>query len=222
MRVGYVVPAGTSWASVIGGWIAAVGAAALVAPAVAGALVSRAATPGDPLLALPVILGLASAYLIGGYVSGRMAGYRTSWHGMITSFFGLFVALVMLLWAGLNGTGVILGARALSDVFPGIRQLDLRTLGDTLTFGALLSFLVTIIAGWLGGLLAPSRELVAPAVPTRVVEREGVAVAEERVGRREPAPSRFKLLPQVARKGGERVERTGVEPRESEASEPQR
>jgi hypothetical protein len=203
---------GTSWGAVIGGWIAAVGAAALVAPAVAAILAGRPVVPNDLGLAVPVVLGLMISYLIGGYVAGRMAGYGTSWHGMMTAFFGLFITLLALLLAAAADQGLLAssGVRSLADVFPGIRQLDLRALGDTLTFGSILGFLATIFAGWLGGLLAVDRyaRFALPAAASeRVVEREVLpdrVVKERVVHRGRPA---FRLLPALGRKGGERVEK---------------
>ncbi|MDE3113671.1 MAG: hypothetical protein KGK34_12090 [Chloroflexota bacterium] len=210
MRQTKMTPTGTAWGAVICGWIAAVGAAALLAPAVAALLAGRPVVPDQLALAVPVIVGLALAYLIGGYVAGRMAGYHTSWHGMMSAFFGLFIALLALLVAAAAEQGLLAssGIRSLADVFPGMRQLDLRVLGDTLTFGSILSFLATIFAGWLGGLLAPDvyARVATPAVPSeRVVEREVLPdrVVQERVVRRE-RPS-FRLLPALGRKGGERV-----------------
>ena len=199
-------PTGTSWGSVLGGWLAAVGAAALVAPAVAAILSGRTATPNDLALAVPVVLGLMIAYLVGGYVAGRMAGYSTSWHGMMAAFFGLFVALIALLLAAAADQGLLAasGVRSLADVFPGIRQFDLRGLGDTLTFGATLGFLATIFAGWLGGALAPEGWRAVPA--QKVIEREVLPqrATEERVVRTEtPA---YRILPAVGRKGGEKEE----------------
>lgn len=151
-----VRPAGTSWSAVICGWIAAVGTAALVAPAVAAIAAGRSIAPNDLALAVPVLLGLLIAYLTGGYVAGRMAGYRTSRHGIMAALFGLFVTLVALLLAAAADQGLLAGSgvRSLSDVLPGIRQLDLRALGDTLTVGSILGLLATIFGGWLGGLLA--------------------------------------------------------------------
>src|SRR3989338_5557290 len=95
-----VRPAAAAGGSVRGGWRGAVGAAALVAPLVAGIIVGRNIVPNDLGLAVPVVLGLMIAYLLGGYISGRMAGYNTSWHGMMTAFFGLLVTLAALLVAG--------------------------------------------------------------------------------------------------------------------------
>jgi hypothetical protein len=136
-----------------------------------------------------------------------MAGYNTSWHGMMTAFVGLFVTLVALLVAAAADQGFLAasGVRSLADVFPGIRQLDLRTLGDTLTFGAILGFLATIFAGWLGGLLAPDRYAVPVVERERVVAGPVASPAVTAAHERRERP-RFRLLPQIGRKGGERHE----------------
>ncbi|HEX4743794.1 MAG TPA: hypothetical protein VFW12_03895 [Candidatus Limnocylindria bacterium] len=202
-------PRGTSWMSVIGGWIASVGMAALLAPLAAGAVAARGGLPSDISLAVPVVLAVMLAYLVGGYVAGRMAGYATSWHGLMTAFFGLFVVLVAIL------VGVAAERGYLGDVRIG--GLDgtyawgfgPTTVGDALTFGAIIGFLATIFAGWLGGLLAPSRRYVRAAHAAHTVAPAPVRTVEERTVVREPAARRssFKLLPSVGRKGGERVER---------------
>ncbi|MGH2450131.1 MAG: hypothetical protein ACRDGE_02445 [Candidatus Limnocylindria bacterium] len=205
----YVRPAGTSWGSVLGGWVATVGMAALLAPIIA-AIVVGAPTSGENIAAaVPFVVGVMLAYLVGGYVAGRMAGYNTSWHGLLTAFFGLFIVLIALLLVAAADQGILAGAgiRSLADVSPGLLGLNVQTLGDAFTFGAIIGFLAAIFAGWLGGLLAPSHAAVvarpaAPVVHEPVAERR----VEERVER--PATGRrFRFLPTAARKGGERVER---------------
>src|SRR6266850_5336995 len=106
-----IVRPATSWMSVLGGWIATIGAMALVAPAVAAVLAGANPTIGsnDIAPAVPVVIGIFVSYLIGGYVAGRMAGYRTSWHGMMTAFFGLFVLLVIALLAYAADHGLLAG-----------------------------------------------------------------------------------------------------------------
>lgn len=213
----YVKPFGTSWSAIIGGWVAAIGATTLVAPLVAAILAGRAPVPNDLALAVPIVLGLMIAYLVGGYVAGRMAGQRTSWHGMMTGFFGLLLALVALLVAAAADRGLLAaaGIRSLADVTPGVRQLDLRVLGDTLTFGAILSFLATIFAGWLGGLLAAGHaseaRSLAAVVPSEGSDPRSAAAAPER-SRAQP---RFRLLPAIGRKGGEQASATTTEIRET-------
>ncbi len=198
-----VRPRGTSWMSVIGGWIASIGMTALLAPVAASFVASRGGAPDDVSLAVPAVLAVMVAYLVGGYVAGRMAGYATSWHGMMTAFLGLFVVLGAVL------LGVAADRGYLGDIRIGALEGNYAwgfgptTVGDALTFGAIIGFLATIFAGWLGGLLAPDR----PA--TRRVAADAVAPGRERTTvvreRSAPRPS-FRLFPSAGRKGGERVE----------------
>lgn len=210
----YVAPRrpGTSWMSVIGGWIASIGTAALLSPLVGGFVATRGGTVDDISLAVPAILGILLAYLIGGYVAGRMAGYSTSWHGLMTAFFGLFVVLAVIL------AGVAVDRGYFGDVRLTL-PAGLPAVGEAITFGAILGFLAAIFAGWLGGLLAPTRTVaVEPVEPV-----EPVAVEDRTLVRdREPVTPRrgFRLLPSVGRKGGDRVERTErVEDRRDERPE---
>src|SRR2546423_2322934 len=116
----------TSWMSVLGGWIATIGAMALVAPGVAGVLVGANIGNNDIAPAVPVVIGIFISYLIGGYVAGRMAGYRTSWHGMLTAFFSLFVllAIVLLTYATDRGMFAGVGVNNLTDLVPGAGNLN--------------------------------------------------------------------------------------------------
>ena len=202
-----VRPASTSWGSVLGGWVATIGASVIFAPVVAG-LLAVPGTPqsGDIALAVPVVLGLFLSYIVGGSVAGRMAGYRTSWHGMMTAFFTLFVLLVLMVLgvAADNGMFAASGIRSAADIVPGVRDLNLYAFGDALTFGAILGFLAAIFGGWLGGLLAPSH-VVATVAPVRPVP---VRTAEVRTSeRRETVMDRpRRILPAFGRKGGEPID----------------
>ena len=211
----------TSWMSVLGGWIATIGAMALVAPAVAGLLGGANIGTNDIAPAVPVVIGIFISYLIGGYVAGRMAGYRTSWHGMLTAFFSLFVlgVLVLASYAAANGAFTGFGVNDLNTLVPGAAGLNVDSLGNALTFGALLGFLAAIFGGWLGGVLAPSHAAVpvtapyvareAGPVPGRIV---GVGPVGSRTVKRETVIRRPPLIPSLGRKGGERVdERREVE-----------
>lgn len=203
----------TSWMSVLGGWIATIGATALVAPAVAGLLVGANLGNNEVTSAVPVVIGIFISYLIGGYVGGRMAGYRTSWHGMLTAFFSLFVLLVLVLvsYAAANGAFAGIGVNNLTDLAPGAAGLNVDSLGNALTFGALLGFLAAILGGWLGGLLAPSQVAVAAPyvareagpVPGRFL---GVGPVGSRSVKREAVIRRPPVVPAFGRKGGEPVE----------------
>ncbi|MDQ2912307.1 MAG: hypothetical protein M3T56_03530 [Chloroflexota bacterium] len=226
MNTAVVRPA-TSWVSVLGGWIATIGAMALVAPAVAGVLVGMNVGNNEIAPAVPVVIGILVSYLIGGYVAGRMAGYRTSWHGMLTAFFSLFVLLVIVLltYAAANGVFAGIGVNHLTDLVPGAAGLNVDSLGNALTFGALLGFLAAILGGWLGGVLAPSHAVVPVAPP--YVAREagpvpsrflGVGPVGSRSVKREAVIQRPPVVPASGRKGGDRVEEERVveERRESD------
>jgi len=208
----------TSWMSVLGGWIATIGALALVAPAVAGLLAGANTANNDIAPAVPVVIGIFVSYLIGGYVAGRMAGYRTSWHGMLSAFFSLFVllAIVLLTYATDRGMFAGVGVNNLTDLVPGAGNLNVDGFGNALTFGALLGFLAAILGGWLGGVLAPSHVVAATSpyaareagpVPGRAV---GVGPVGSRSAQREAVIRRPPLVPSLGRKGGERVEEKRV------------
>lgn len=207
-------PAATAWGAVLGGWVATIGASVLFAPIVAGLLVVPGTPVGDIAVAVPVVLGLFLSYIVGGYVAGRMAGYRTSWHGMMTAFFTLFILLVLMLLgvAADNGMFAASGIRSAADLIPGVRDLNLYALGDALTFGAILGFLAAIFGGWLGGLLAPSH--VAAVAPVRPVPaRVPAPVLRTTEKRQEMVVERpRRILPAFGRKGGERVETDEVHP----------
>src|SRR2546428_11668355 len=69
-----VRPAGTSWMAVLGGWIATIGAAVLVAPVVGGILARANVDAGTIAPAVPVVVGIFVSYLIGGGVAGGVGG----------------------------------------------------------------------------------------------------------------------------------------------------
>jgi hypothetical protein len=201
--------------SVLGGWIATIGAMALVAPAVAAVLAGVSLGKDDVAPAVPVVIGIFISYLIGGYVAGRMAGYRTSWHGMLTAFFSLFVLLVavLLTYGAANGAFAGVGVNSLTDLVPGAAPLNIESLGNMLTFGALLGFLAAIFGGWLGGVLAPAHAEIHATTP--YVAREAGPVPGRSVGvgpvgarsvKRQTVTERRKFLPAFGRKGGDRVE----------------
>ncbi|HEX9266657.1 MAG TPA: hypothetical protein VF965_04140 [Candidatus Limnocylindria bacterium] len=205
----------TSWMSVLGGWIATIGAVALVAPAVAAVLAGANPGIGSNDIATAVVVGIFVSYLIGGYVAGRMAGYRTSWHGMLTAFFSLFVlgVLVLTSYAAANGAFTGFGVNDLNTLVPGLAGLNVDGLGNALTFGALLGFLAAIFGGWLGGVLAPSHAVVPVTAP--YVAREagpvpgrsvGVGPVGSRTEKQEIVTRRRPLLPAFGRKGGDRAE----------------
>ena len=147
----------------------------------------------------PVVRPATTAWgaVLGGWVATIGASVIFA-HGMMTAFFSLFVLLVVLLLGALAESGIFAasGIRSLGDVIPGVQQLSVDSLGNALSFGAILGFLAAIFGGWLGGLLAPSQAVVATAAVVAPV-RTAVPVSTSAPGR---------VVPAYGPKGGERVE----------------
>ena len=201
-----VRPTGTSWGAVLDGWLATVGVAAILSPIIGVLLANWYPTRGYAST-VPVLVGVGLSYLIGGYVAGRMAGYRTSWHGMMVAFFGLFIVLALLVVDIAYAMGIFGAPARLVQLMPSVLGVALYPSLETFAFGGALGILVAVFAGWLGGLLAPARMTtavtrpVAPVAATPVVEERRVSTAQVHRPR-----ERYRLLPNAARKGGERVD----------------
>ena len=209
-----VRPSGTSWGAVLDGWLAAVGVAAILTPLV-GILLANVYTTRGYASTVPILVSVGVSYLVGGYVAGRMAGYRTSWHGMTVAFFGLFVVLALLVVDIGFALGMFGPTARLIQIMPVVLGVTLFGSAETFAFGGALSILMAIFAGWLGGLLAPARiptPVAIPATAGPIVARETTATTEVK---QQPRTGRYRLLPSVGRKGGEHAE----EPKESEREE---
>ena len=207
-----VRPSGTSWGAVLDGWLAAVGVAAILTPLV-GILLANVYTTRGYASTVPILVSVGVSYLVGGYVAGRMAGYRTSWHGMTVAFFGLFVVLALLVVDIGFALGMFGPTARLIQIMPVVLGVTLFGSAETFAFGGALSILMAIFAGWLGGLLAPTR--IPAVVPAAIPATTGPVVAHETTTTtevRRPRTGRYRLLPSVGCKGGERAE----EPEESE------
>ena len=190
-----VRPAGTSWGAVLDGWLASVGVAAILTPLV-GLLLANVYTTHGYASTVPILVAVGISYLVGGYVAGRMAGYRTSWHGMTVAFFGLFVVLALVVVDIALALGLFGATARLIQLMPLVLSAALFDTAETFAFGGALSILIAIFAGWLGGLLAPTR--IPAVVPAAAATGEPMA---------KPAPverRRYRLLPSVGRKGGDR------------------
>ena len=193
-----VRPRSTSWGAVFSGWLAALGALTILFPiAATGLLLSPAAQArvDDPTLALPLVLALFVSWLVGGWVAGRVSGYRRSWHGLMSAVWGIFVALIVALVAGGN-------AGNFANAGASLPQLDVETFGNATVFGFILGIIAVIIGGWLGGLLAPPPLVMRTASEReRVVERRA-PVLERRPPRGERAATSERRLDREAARAG--------------------
>jgi uncharacterized protein YacL len=155
---------GTSWVSVILGWLAALGAS-LILSGIVGAVVSgilgamgvsqQGATSGGIAGLVGVLITLFLAFLIGGYVAGRMASRSGVKHGLLVPLLALLITLVLAIIGALVGasfidqlTGVTLPGpmqNAAQSATQGIQQP--QNLGTILTVSGILALLVPFIGG---------------------------------------------------------------------------
>jgi hypothetical protein len=121
--------------------------------------------------------------------------------------------LVLVTYAAESGLFAGIGVNTLTDIVPGAANLNVDSVGNALTFGALVGFLAAIFGGWLGGVLAPAHAEIHAAAPH--VAREAGPVPGRTVGvgpvgartggTRETVIRRPPLIPALGMKGGERV-----------------
>lgn len=163
----------------LGGMLAALGAAVVL-----GGLLAGAGTVGYQLglkdsatkLTLGGLIGglvtLFVAFLIGGWVAGRVARYNGGLNGLLTALWFVLLAAVT------GGLGAWLGDKY--NVFANVRLpqwFSTSALGATALMSGLAALAVMLGAGWLGGWLGGRYHRRADAVVART--RPG-AIAEPR------------------------------------------
>jgi hypothetical protein len=152
---------GTSWVSVILGWLAALGASLILSGIVVGivgaifAAFGAGGTAESGLSGLiGVLLTLLIAFFIGGYVAGRMASRQGLKHGLLVPLLALVVTIVLALISSAVGLGFAdqLGGVTLPPPAGNIAQnVPQQGLGTILTVSGILALIVPFIGGALGG-----------------------------------------------------------------------
>ena len=150
---------GTSWISVVIGWLTALGASLLLAGivgAVVGAILGgdqaagQEAQSGGASGLVGLLVTLLLAFLVGGYAAGRMASRQGLKHGLLVPVLAL-VATIFL-----AGIGTLLGLSFIDQfsgvTLPGLPQGGTQNLGTILTVSGILALLAPFIGGALGGL----------------------------------------------------------------------
>jgi hypothetical protein len=153
---------GTSWLSVVLGWLAALGAGLIlsgIVSGIVGAIFGTAGrqgiTEGGTTALVGLLVTLLLAFLIGGYVAGRLASRSGFKHGLLVPLLALVVTIVLAIVGGLVGvsfidqlSGVTLPQGAQSSAQQAAPQ---QGLGTILTVGGILALLVPFIGGAIGG-----------------------------------------------------------------------
>ena len=105
---------GTSWVSVVLGWLAALGAGLILSGIVSGIIGAifgtagrQGLTEGGATALIGLLITLLLAFLIGGYAAGRMAARQVLNHGLLVPLLALGVTLVLAIVGGLLGVSFI-------------------------------------------------------------------------------------------------------------------
>jgi hypothetical protein len=153
---------GTSWVSVVLGWLAALGAGLILSAIISGIVGAIFGTAGrqgiqegGTTALIGLLITLLLAFLIGGYVAGRMAARSGLKHGLLVPLLALAVTIVLAIIGGALGvsfidqlSGVTLPQGAQSSA----QQQTPQGLGTILTVSGILALLVPFIGGAIGGL----------------------------------------------------------------------
>jgi len=171
-RSGYVSSSpdeerGTSWLSVILGWLTALGAGLIlsgilsgIVGAIFGAAGRQGLTEGGTTALVGLLITLLVAFLIGGYAAGRMAARSGLKHGLLVPLLALVVTLVLAIIGGVLGasfieqlSGVTLPQGAQSGAAQQAAQQGAppQGLGTILTVSGILALLFPFVGGALGG-----------------------------------------------------------------------
>ena len=165
-RSGYASPdeeRGTSWLSVILGWLTALGAGLIlsgIVSGIVGAIFGTAGrqglTEGGTTALTGLLITLLLAFLIGGYAAGRMASRSGLKHGLFVPLLALVVTLVLAIIGGVMGvsfidqlSGVTLPQGAQQSAQQAAPE---QGLGTILSVSGILALLFPFIGGALGGL----------------------------------------------------------------------
>jgi amino acid transporter len=150
---------GTSWPSVVIGWLASLGALLIlsgivsgIVGAIFGAAGSQALLSGGTAALVGLLITLLLAFLIGGYAAGRMAARSGLKHGLLVPLLNLLVVIVLAVVGGLVGVSFIdqLGGIALPQE---AQQQAPQNVGTILSISGALALLFPFVGGAIGGAL---------------------------------------------------------------------
>ncbi len=152
---------GTSWTSVILGWLTALGAGLILSGIVSGIVGAIFGTAGrqgvqegGTTALIGLLITLLVAFLLGGYAAGRMASRSGLKHGLLVPLLAVVVTLVLAIIGGALGVSFIdqLSGVTLPQSAQSAQQsVPQQGLGTILTVSGILALLFPFIGGAIGG-----------------------------------------------------------------------
>src|ERR687884_717384 len=153
---------GTSWVSVVLGWLAALGAGLILSGIVSGIIGAifgtagrQGITEGGTTALVGLLITLLLAFLVGGYTAGRMASRSGLKHGLLVPLLALVVTIVLAIIGGALGVSFIdqLSGITLPQGAQGGAQqaAPQQGLGTILSVSGILALLFPFIGGGDGG-----------------------------------------------------------------------
>jgi hypothetical protein len=147
---------GTSWISVVLGWLAALGAGLIlsgivggIVGAILGASGESAATESGAAGLVGLLITLLLAFLIGGYAAGRLASRQGAKHGLFVPLVSLVITIALAILGGLVGVSLIDNLSGVT--LPGLPEDAPQNLGTIFTVSGILALLAPFIGGAIGG-----------------------------------------------------------------------
>src|SRR5215208_4731836 len=171
---------GTSWVSVVLGWLAALGAA-LILSSIVGAIVGTlsaalGAKSGGISGVIGLLLTLLIAFFLGGYAAGRMASRSGVKHGLLVALLALVVTIVLALIGvavGANFIDQLGGVTLPAPATKAAQNVPQQGLTTILWVSGILALLFPFIGGALGGARGAKVGQERPYPPSRRDGREG-------------------------------------------------
>ena len=145
---------GTSWVSVLIGWLTALGASLILSGifgGIVGIFAAGATAQGSGSAGLVgLLVTLFVAFFTGGYAAGRMASRDGAKHGLLVALVALAVTLVLAIVGGAIGASFLDSLRGVT--LPGVpADIAQQGLNTVLTLSGVLALLLPFVAGALGG-----------------------------------------------------------------------
>ena len=148
---------GTSWLSVVFGWLTALGAGLILSGIVGGVIGAILGAGGTETAAaesgisglVGLLVTLLLAFLIGGYAAGRMASRDGTKHGLLVPLLSLVITIVLAIVGGLVGISLIDNLSGVT--LPGIPDDAPQNLGTIFTLSGVLALLFPFLGGAIGG-----------------------------------------------------------------------